>query len=97
MLDDKFDTATNPSVIIEILSKSTRDYDKGQKFTLYRDIDSLQEYILIDSESIRIEKYVRNQDESWIFRDYKSTHEKFSIETIQEELLIAEIYMDAFD
>jgi hypothetical protein len=56
---------------------------------------SLQEYI-IDSESIRIEKYVRNRDESWIFRDYKSTHEKFSIETIQEELMIADVYLDTF-
>ncbi len=54
-LDDTFDTATNPSVIIEILSESTRNYDKGGKFTLYRAIESLQEYILIDSESVMFE------------------------------------------
>ena len=47
--DDKFDTATNPSVIIEILSASTKNYDKGQKFSLYREIECLKEYILIDS------------------------------------------------
>ena len=43
LTDNEFDTATNPSVIIELLSQSTRNYDKGEKFTLYRDIDSLNE------------------------------------------------------
>ncbi|HRH60735.1 MAG TPA: Uma2 family endonuclease, partial [Chitinophagaceae bacterium] len=45
-------SAVNPTVIIEILSKSTRNYDRGDKFKLYRDIPSLREYILIDSTSI---------------------------------------------
>ena len=91
-LDDKTDTMTNPSVIIEILSKTTRDYDKGQKFTLYRDINSLKEYLLIDSESIRIEKYIRNTDDSWLLRDYKMLTDRFIIETIEEELSLEEIY-----
>ena len=49
-LDSNFDTITNPAVTIEILSSSTRDYDKGSKFKLYRDIPALMEYNLIDSE-----------------------------------------------
>ena len=49
-LDSNFDTITNPAVIIEILSSSNRDYDKGSKFKLYRDIPALMEYNLIDSE-----------------------------------------------
>ena len=52
LTDNEFDTATNPTVIIELLSKSTRNYDKGEKFTLYRDIDALKEYILVDTEKI---------------------------------------------
>ncbi|MBK7638269.1 MAG: Uma2 family endonuclease [Saprospiraceae bacterium] len=70
MTDTVKDTITNPSVIIEILSKSTYDYDKGQKFTLYRDIDSLREYILIDSMSIRVEHYFKNEDSSWTLKYY---------------------------
>ncbi len=70
--DDHFDTATNPSVIIELLSKSTRNYDKGGKFTLYRDIDTLQEYILIDTEAIYVEKHIRNEDNSWQLTEFKS-------------------------
>ncbi len=94
-LDETFDTVVNPSVIIEILSKSTRDYDKGQKFTLYRDIESLQEYVLIDSQEIRIEKYKRNKDDSWLLTEYKSLEDQFIIETIQEEFGLEEIYLDA--
>ncbi len=53
-LDDKRDTAKKPSVIFEILSKSTRNYDQGEKFALYRQIPALKEYILIDSEKIKV-------------------------------------------
>jgi Uma2 family endonuclease len=95
--DHKMDTITNPSVIIEILSKSTRDYDKGQKFTLYRDIDTLQEYILIDSEAVRVETLTRNDDNSWTFREYKSMDDCFMIETVKENMLLAEIYFEVIE
>ena len=95
--DDKMDTITNPSVIIEILSKSTRDYDKGQKFTLYRDIDTLKEYILIDSEALRVETLTRNDDNSWTFKEYKSMDDIFMIEAIKEDMLLAAIYFEVFD
>jgi Uma2 family endonuclease len=93
-LDDTFDTATNPSVIIEILSASTRDYDKGGKFTLYREIDSLQEYILIDSENLMVEKFIRNQDGSWQLTEYKSIEQKIAIETVAIEMNLSDIYND---
>ena len=93
LTDDKFDTATNPSVIIELLSKSTRNYDKGNKFTLYRDIDSLQEYILIDTEKIYVEKHIRNSDKSWPLTDYTSIEDSFSIQTIQLTLSLKDIYI----
>lgn len=92
LLDDKFDTATNPSVIIELLSKSTRNYDKGEKFTLYRDIDSLHEYILIDTEKIYVEKHIRNADNSWQLTDYKSIENSFSISTIQLSFMLKDVY-----
>ena len=92
LTDDKFDTATNPSVIIELLSNSTRNYDKGEKFSLYRDINSLQEYILIDTEKIHVEKHIRNADNSWQLTDYKSIENSFSISTIQLGFLLKDIY-----
>jgi Uma2 family endonuclease len=89
-----FDTAINPTVIIEILSPSTRDYDKGGKFTLYRDIESLQEYIIIDSENIMVEKFKRNPDNSWQLIDYKSIDLVFPIESLGIEMDLATIYTD---
>ena len=90
--DDKFDTVKNPSVIIEILSESTRNYDKGGKFTLYREIESLQEYILIDSESIMVEKFMRNADSSWQLTEYKSIDASFTIETVSISLPLTTVY-----
>ena len=92
LTDNEFDTATNPTVIIELLSRSTRNYDKGEKFTLYRDIDSLKEYILVDTEKIYAEKHVRNTDGSWQLTDYKSLEKSFTIDSIQLNILLIDIY-----
>lgn len=96
LADAIHDTITNPSLIIEILSKSTYDYDKGQKFTLYRDIASLREYILIDSMTVRVEHYSKNEDGSWKLRDYRTIEGEINIATIGEDLLLSDIYKDVF-
>jgi Uma2 family endonuclease len=57
--------ALNPTVIIEVLSSSTKSYDRGEKFRLYRDIPSLKEYVLIDSESIAVEDWYINDHGNW--------------------------------
>ena len=90
----KFDTAVNPSVIIEVLSPSTRDYDKGGNFTLYREIPSLKEYILIDSEAVFVEKFTRNKDDSWTLTVYRVIGDQFAIESVGEELRLEDIYVD---
>src|SRR5260221_3507581 len=65
------DTILHPSVIIEILSPSTKNYDRGDKFKLYRDIPKLKEYILIDSENIFIEAFRINDGGHWELEEYK--------------------------
>ena len=92
LTDNKFDTATNPSVIIELLSVSTRNYDKGEKFSLYRDIDSLQEYILIDTERIHVIKHIRHSDNSWQLTEFKHIENIFSIDTIGLAFSLKDIY-----
>jgi len=82
----------NPTVIIEILSPSTRNYDRGEKFKLYRDITSLKEYILVDSESIHIEVFRLNEKNHWELEEYKDSNNNLLISAINEKLLIAEIY-----
>lgn len=90
--DDSFDTVTNPTVIFEILSKSTRNYDKGEKFTLYRDIESLNEYILIDSEKIMVEKFTKNSDKSWTLTEYIDLEVGFEMKSIGVSLRLCDIY-----
>lgn len=93
-IDNQFDTAINPIVIIEILSSSTRNYDKGEKFTLYRDVETLMEYIVVDSEKISIEKHIRNEDGSWQFTEYKNLEQFISLDTVSVEIKLSEIYED---
>jgi Uma2 family endonuclease len=92
--DEEKDNVTNPSVIIEILSKSTRDYDRGAKFSLYRSIKALKEYILIDSTSIFVELYIRQPDNNWLLKEYKQLTDSFYISTIGLSLFLKDIYED---
>lgn len=82
----------NPTVIIEILSPSTKNYDRGEKFKLYRDIPTLKEYILVDSESIHIEVFRLNENNHWELEEYNSTENLLHIKAINENILISEIY-----
>jgi Uma2 family endonuclease len=56
-LDEKEDTLLNPNLIIEVLSDSTESYDRGKKFQMYRDIETLQEYVLVSCHQKIIEVY----------------------------------------
>ncbi len=86
------DTAVAPFVIVEILSTSTRQYDRGEKFKLYRDIPTLKEYILIDSESITVEVFRVNERNQWELQEYKSIDEELAILTIKVAVSLKDIY-----
>jgi Uma2 family endonuclease len=90
--DDSFDTATNPTVIIEILSKSTRNYDRGNKFALYREIATLKEYILIDSESVSVEQFSKSDDGSWLLKEYKKLDLILTIQILNLSIPLAKLY-----
>jgi Uma2 family endonuclease len=85
-------TATLPTVIIEILSPSTRQYDKGTKFYLYRQIPSLKQYILIDSESIHVEAFGLNERDHWELTEYKQLAENVELPALGFSVPMAEIY-----
>ncbi|MGZ8559571.1 MAG: Uma2 family endonuclease [Chitinophagaceae bacterium] len=82
----------NPIVIIEFLSKATKNYDRGDKFKLYRDITTLKEYILIDSETIGIEAFRINDGGHWELEEYKKTDNTLLIKCIQVSIPVTEIY-----
>jgi Uma2 family endonuclease len=86
------DTLTNPSVIIEVLSKSTQNYDKGDKFTAYRSIPSFQEYILVDQYSIHVEHYVKIQQRKWTFQEYDEGDNTLVFASLPFEIMLTDIY-----
>ncbi|HEY4147549.1 MAG TPA: Uma2 family endonuclease [Chitinophagaceae bacterium] len=88
------DTAIQPSVLIEILSPSTRDYDRGGKFKLYRDIPTLKEYILVDSEAIGIEVFRFDPHDHWLLEEYKELSESLIIQTVGLSVPLKDIYED---
>jgi Uma2 family endonuclease len=89
--DDNFNLL-NPTVIIEVLSKSTKNYDRGDKFKLYRDIPTLKEYILINSEAIGIEAFRLNEKNHWELEEYKGIEEKLQIPVLQLAISLSEVY-----
>lgn len=82
----------NPVVIIEVLSPSTKTYDRGDKFNLYRDIPTLKEYILVDPETISIEAFYINAHNQWELKEYKNISETLSIKTIKVSMTLDAIY-----
>ena len=82
----------NPSVIIEVLSKATKNYDRGDKFKLYRDIATLKEYILIDSETISIEAFRVNDGGHWELEEYKKIDDSLLVKSVDVSIPLVEIY-----
>jgi len=62
------DVITNPAILVEVLSGSTEEYDRGLKWTGYQSISSLTDYLLVAQAEVRIEHYRRNADGSWTYR-----------------------------
>jgi Uma2 family endonuclease len=86
------DSAIQPVILVEILSPSTRSYDRGDKFKLYRDIPTLREYILVDSESISIEVFRLNAGNHWELEEVKSLNEILTIHCLQLSISLNDIY-----
>ena len=98
--DDVFDILLNPIILVEVLSPSTEAYDRGEKFGHYRQLASLQEYVLVAQDKVLVEHYRRQEKQEsvpvtgkgWIFTDFRELEEILSLPSIQCELPLKEIY-----
>lgn len=86
------DTLTNPIMIAEVLSKSTKSYDRDEKFAAYRTIGSFQEYLLIDQYKIHVEQYSKTDNNRWIFTEYEDADVTISLASIYFEISLFDIY-----
>ncbi len=93
LAEDTFlDTLLNPDLIVEVLSPSTADYDKGTKFDHYRTIESLQEYVLVWQDKKRVARYTKQADGSWVLRDFIGEDAEIVLTSIDCKLLVEDIY-----
>ena len=91
--DAEVDTLLNPKVLVEVLSPSTADYDRGRKFTHYRRLPSLQEYVLISQDRPLVEHYVRQGQDEWLLTEQSSLQDTLVLPSIQCQLPLSEIYL----
>lgn len=90
--DERKDTLINPILIVEVLSKSTKDYDRGDKFEQYRTLDSLKEYVLIAQDRHHTEHHVRQTDNTWLLSETNRIEDRIELISIGCHLELVEIY-----
>lgn len=91
-VDEAFDTVENPILIVEVLSPSTKNYDRGEKFEHYRKLESLREYVLIAQDKPLVEHYVKQQDGTWVFSEAAGVTAAIELPSIGCSLALSELY-----
>ena len=90
--DGALDILLNPAVVVEVLSSSTQDYDRGTKFALYRTIESLRDYVLISQDRVRVEHYARQGAFQWLLTEYAEMSDTLSLPSVDVTLSLSAIY-----
>lgn len=90
--ENRRDTILNPKLIIEVLSDSTEAYDRGKKFSLYRDIQSFEEYVLVSQKEALVDVYSKKGDNIWQIRTYEGLENLIVLESLHIQVPISDIY-----
>jgi len=91
---DDPDTLLNPQVVIEVLSPSTESYDRGGKFAHYQRLPSVREYVLVSQDRIRVERFVRQPDETWVLTTFDDPAGEFVLATVPVRVPLTDVYRD---
>ncbi len=86
------DNILNPVLIVEVLSTSTADYDRGAKFEQYRTIESFKEYLLVSQDTKQITRYTKQTNGSWILMDFIGDKTEIELTSIECSLTMEDIY-----
>lgn len=92
LADNRKDTLLNPAVVVEVLSPSTEKYDRGTKFVHYRQVASLQDFILVSQDALLVEHYTRQSDETWTIRTHTRLDDELRIDSIGVSIPMPRIY-----
>ncbi len=88
------DTVVNPTVLVEVLSDSSEAYDRGKKFEHYRQIPTLQEYLLVSQREPRIEHFVRQPDKRWLLNEAVGLEGTLELPCLRITIGLAEVFAD---
>jgi Uma2 family endonuclease len=91
-IDAELDTLANPLLIVEVLSPSTKNYDRGEKFESYRSNESLHEYVLVAQDRAHVEHYARQSDGKWVLAETNAIQDVLTLSSVGCELPMSEIY-----
>jgi Uma2 family endonuclease len=91
-VDAETDTLTNPTLLVEVLSPSTEEYDRGTKVKLYRAIPSLRECLLISQDAPEVELYRREMDDVWKIIVAKGPNASVELKSIDYTLRLWDLY-----
>ena len=90
--DDAEDTLLNPTLIIEVLSPSTEDYDHGKKFAHYRSLPSLRVYLLAAQDEVHVEIFERQGDNRWVLSETRDLEKTLDLPVIGATLALSDVY-----
>lgn len=91
--DDRTDEILNPCLIMEVLSKSTEGYDRGDKFLYYRSIPEFKEYLLISQSEYFIEHYRKTGEGQWLLQEYRGSEREIALESVEVSLVVKDLYV----
>jgi Uma2 family endonuclease len=90
--EDRTDTLTNPILIIEVLSESTQNYDRGDKFKYYRSLSSFKEYILVNQFKTHIEQFFKTTEAQWLWCEYSTPDAILTFNTFDFQIRLSDVY-----
>ena len=91
--EGRSDEILNPMLIVEVLSKSTNNFDKEDKFRFYRSIPELREYVLVSQYEFLVEQYIKTESNEWLFREYEGETATVSFASVGVQMSMSEIYV----
>ena len=90
--EGRSDEILNPVLIVEVLSKSTKDFDRENKFRFYRSIPQFREYILVHQSEFLVAQYIKTESNEWLFREYEGESATVSFASVEVQMSMSEIY-----
>jgi Uma2 family endonuclease len=92
LLDHHTDTLLNPQLIVEVLSPSTENYDRGEKFRRYRQLESLTDYVLVAQNQMLVEHWSRQATDLWKVREFNQPADRLRFESLAAEVVLSDVY-----